>query len=251
MIIQSRYTKIFHSRVLTRQEYGELYDFAVLIRNHKNIVSQYVNDNLLHFLECTKFQFIKDMRMHFKGAIPSSFYWELYTQIFTCYQTKFDSIKRKLTFDATMFKVFEFYKRDTKNHKKGDIKKIIIDKKKTPLSICLTYLARYGNKNTIDYIKSHIGKCDEEKREFYNNILRCCDKFGFERLYKLALSKRKRTIKHYSKNPIEFKSLSFSGRCRKKRIIDYNHRFGSVINSFISLSGLNRKSFVIPVSFNK
>ena len=251
MIIQSKYTKIFHSKVLTRQKYDELYDFSVLIRNHKNLVSQYVNDNLLHFLDCTKFQFVKEMRMHFKGAIPSSFYWELYTQIFTCYQTKFDSIKRKLTFDATMFKGFEFYKRDTKNHKKGDIKKIIIDKKKTPLSICLTYLARYGNKNTIDYIKNHIGKCDEEKREFYNNILRCCDKFGFERLYKLALSKRKRTIKHYSKNPIEFKSLSFSGRCRKKRIIDYNHRFGSVINSFISLSGFSRKSFDIPVVFNK
>lgn len=251
MIIQSKYEKIFQSKDLTRHKYDELYNFAVLIRNHKNIVSRYVNNNLLHFLDYTKFQFLKEMRTHFKNVIPSSFDAQLYTQVFTCYQNKFEAIKHKLTFDVTTFNGFEFYKRDTKNHKKGDLKKVIVDKNKTPLSICLTYLARYGTENTINYINSNISKCNEEKRVFYNNILRCCDKFGFERLYRLALSKRKRIVKHYSEYPIVFKSLSFGGRCRKKRIIDYNHRFGSVINSFISLSGLNRKSFDIPVSFNK
>lgn len=39
MIIHSKYTKIFHSKDLTRQKYDELYDFAVLIQNHKNTVS--------------------------------------------------------------------------------------------------------------------------------------------------------------------------------------------------------------------
>ena len=251
MIIQSKYTKIFHSKDLTRKKYDELHSFAALIRNHKNVVSQYVNENLLQFLDCTKFQFLKEMRTHFKNVIPSSFDVQLYTQVYTCYQNKFEAIKHKLTFDVTTFKKFEFYKRDVKNHKKGELKNVLIDKKKTPLSICLTYLARYGTENTINYIKSHIEDCDDNKREFYKNILRCCDKFGFERLYNLALSKRKRTIKHYSEHPIEFKSLTFGGRCRKSRIIDYNHRFGSVINSFISLSGLSRKSFDIPVSFNK
>ena len=251
MIIQSKYTKIFQSKDLTRQKYDELYDFAILIRNHKNTVSQYVNDNLLYFLDYTKFQFIKDMRMRFKNVISSSFDAELYTQVYTCYQNKFEAIKRKLTFDVYTFNGFDFYKRDTNKHKKGDLKKVIIDKKQTPLSTCLTYLARYGTENTIDYIKNHIGECDEKKREFYNNILRCCDKFGFERLYSLALSKRKRAIKYYSEHPIEFNSLTFRGRSRKNRIIDYNHRFGSVINSFISLSGFGRRSFDIPVSFNK
>ena len=182
MIIQSKYTKIFHSKDLTRLKYGELHDFAVLIQNHKNIVSQYVNDNLLHFLEYNKFQFLKEMRERFKGVIPSSFDAQLYTQVFTCYQNKFESIKQKLTFDVTTFKGFEFYNRGSKNHKKGELKNVLIDKKKTPLSICLTYLARYGNENTINYISSNISKCDEKKREFYNNILRCCNKFGFERL---------------------------------------------------------------------
>ena len=251
MIIQSKYTKIFHSKDLTHQKYDELHDFAVLIQNHKNTVSQYVNDNILHFLEYNKFQFIKVMRERFKEVIPSSFDAQLYTQVFTCYQNKFDAIQRKLVFEIVTFKGFEFYKRDTKEHKKGELKKVVFDKKQTSLSNCLTYLARYGNENTIDYINDNISKCDEKKREFYSNILRCCNKFGFERLYNLALSKRKRIVKHYSEHPIEFKSLTFSGRCRKTRIINYNSKFGSRINSFISLSGIGRKSFDIPVTFNK
>ncbi len=251
MIINSKYTKIFHSKDLTRQKYDELYDFAVLIRNYKNIVSQRVNENLLHYLDCTKFQFLKEMITNFKGSVPSSFYTQLYTQVFTCYENKFKNIQRRLAFKLSTVKGFEYYKRDTKKHKKGDLKQVIIEKKHTPLSNCLTYLARYGNENKIAYIKSNIDKFDDNKREFYNNILRCCEKYGFERLYKLALSKRKRIINKYANIPIEFRSLTFSGRCRKKRIIDYNRRFGSNINSFISLSGLSRKSFDIPVTFNK
>lgn len=251
MIIQSKYTKIFNSKDLTRQKYDELHNFAVLIRSHKNTVSQYVNDNLLYFLAYNKFQFLKEIRELFKGVIPSSFDAQLYTQVFTCYQTKFDAIQHKLVFEVITFKGFEFYKRDTKKHNKGDLKKVILEKKQTPLSICLTYLTRYGNENTLQYINSNISKCEEKKRESYNNILRCCEKYGFERLYNLALSKRKRIVKHYSESPIEFKSLTFSGRCRKTRIIDYNSKFGSKINSFVSLSGIGRKSFDIPVAFNK
>ena len=251
MIILSKYTKIFHSKDLTRQKYDELYNFAVLIQHHKNTISQYVNDNLLHFLEYNKFQFLKEMREHFKDAIPSSFDAQLYTQVFTCYQNKFDAIQKRLKFETAIFKGFEFYKRGTKKHKKGGLKKVIIDKKQTSLSNCLTYIARYGNENTLQFINSNISKCDDKKREFYSNILRCCEKYGFERLYRLAISKRRRIIQHYSEYPIEFKLLTFSGRCRKKRIIDYNHRFGSVINSFVSLSGIGRKSFDIPVTFNK
>ena len=251
MVIQSKYTKIFKSNNITRLKYNELYDFAVLIQNHKNTVSQYVNGNLLHFLEYNKFQFLKAMRAYFKGVIPSSFDAQLYTQIFDCYQNKFDAIQRKLRFKVVTFKGFDFYKRDTKKHNKGDFKKVIKDKKQTTLSNCLTYLARYGNKNTIEYINGQLSNCDNKKREFYRNILRCCEKFGFDRLYNLALSKRQRIIKHYSEHPIEFKSLSFSGRCRKTRIIDYNSKFGSKINSFVSLSGFSRESFDIPVTFNK
>ena len=251
MIIQSKYTKIFKSNDMTRLKYNELYDFAVLIRNHKNIVSEYVNQNLLHFLEYRKFTFLKEMREHFKGYVPSSFDAQLYTQIFDCYQNKFDAIQKRLKFEHITYLGCELYKRTTKKHNKGDFKKVIIEKKQTPLSNCLTYLVRYGNENTIAYINKQLETCNEKKRDFYNNILRCVEKFGFDRLMNLAIQKRNRVISRYADKPIEFKSLSFSGRCRKTKIIDYNSKFGSVINAYISLSGLGRKSFDIPVKFNK
>ena len=251
MIIQSKYTKIFKSNDMTRLKYNELYDFAVLIRNHKNTVSEYVNQNLLHFLEYSKFTFLKEMREYFKGCVPSSFDAQLYTQIFDCYQNKFDAIQKRLRFEHIIYLGCELYKRTTKKHNKGDFKKVIIEKKQTPLSNCLTYLARYGNENTIEYITKQLETCDEKKRDFYNNILRCVEKFSFDRLLNLAIQKRNRVISRYTDKPIEFKSLSFSGRCRKTKIIDYNSKFGSVINAYISLSGLGRKSFDIPVKFNK
>lgn len=252
MIVTSKFTKTFQSSRLTRKKYDELYDFAVVLRNHKNIVSQYVNGNLFHFLDYNKFQFEKEMRERYKGVIPSSFDGKLYTQVLTCYQNKFDAIQRKLIFEVRTFDGFEFYKRNSKKHKKGDFKKIIIKVKQTPLSTCLTYLARYGNEDTINFINNNVSKCDEKKRQFYSNILRCCNKFGFERLYNLAISKRKRIVGYYSSYPIQFKSLAFRGRSRKKTIIDYNNKFGSVVNSFINLSSIGgRKSFMIPVIFSK
>ena len=251
MIIQSKYTKIFKSNDMTRLKYNELYDFAVLIRNHKNLVSEYVNQNLLHFLEYNKFAFLKEMRKQFKGYIPSSFDAQLYTQIFDCYQNKFDAIQKRLKFEQITYLGCELYKRATKKHNKGDFKKTITEKKQTPLSNCLTYLARYGNYNIVEYIIKQLETCDTKKKDFYDNIIRCINKFGFDRLMNLALQKRNRIVSKYAETPIDFKSLTFSGRCRKTKIIDYNSKFGSVINAYISLSGLGRKSFDIPVKFNK
>lgn len=145
MIIQSKYTKVFHSNDITRHKYDELYNFAVLIKNHKNIVSRYVNENLLHYLDYNKFQFSKEMRAKFKGSLPSSFDTQIYTQVFTCYENKFRNIQRRLVFKVSTFKGFEYYKRDTIKHKKGDLKRVLIEKKQTKLSSCLTYLVRYGN----------------------------------------------------------------------------------------------------------
>lgn len=251
MVINSKYSKEFVSNDLTRKKYDELNAFAIILRNHKNDVSKYVCDNLMKYLDYNKFQFLKEMREMFKGKIPSSFDAQAYQQIFDACQNKFDGIQRKLKFEQINFIGFELYKRNTKQNKKGEFKKVVIKKTDTPLSSCLTYLARYGNSNIIEYIESQINSCDEKKKSFYNNIIRLCNKFGFDRLYRLSLSKRERTIGRYAEYPIRFKSLTFSGRCRKTKIIGYNSNYGSMINSFVSLSGINRKSFDIPVKFNK
>ena len=252
MIIDSKYTKIFKSQDLTTQKYNELYDFAVFIRNHKNKVSEHVNQNLLHYLEMSKFSFMKEIRDIFSSELSSSFYNQIYTDIFTAYQNKFEAVQKKLKFENITFQGFEFYKRNTKNKKKGEFKKVKLNKKQTPLSNCLTYLARYGNDNTVKYILKQLQSCDSKKKDYYNNILRCINKFGFDRLMNLATSKRTSVIKHYSRKPIEFKSLTFRGRSRKTKILDYNSNYNSVIKTFISLSGFKgRKSLDIPVKFSK
>ena len=251
MTLDSKYTKVFKSNDLTRQKYDELLGFAHLAREQKNAISMHVNQHLLQYLEYNKFQFLTEMRTMFHGSIPSSFDKQLYTDVFVAYQNKFTAIQHKLKFETVTFQGFDFYKRDSKKHKKGDLKRVVNEHKATLLSTCLTYLARYGNEDTISHITSKLHEVDENKRRFYENILNCCAKFGFERLYSLALQKRSRVIKKYSEHPIEFKSLTFSGRCRKTKIVDYNRHFGSVINAFISLSGFSKKSFDIPVKFSK
>ena len=251
MLTDSKYTKILHSKDLTRLKYNELREFAMSIRNHKNIVSDYVNKNLLKYLDYNMFSFLKEMREAYKGIIPSSFDKQLYEQVFNCYQNKFKALQKKLTFEKITFVGFEYYKRNTKQHKKGDFKKVILTREKTSLSICLSYLARYGNNNIVDYINSQIDSVDDNKKQFYNNILHYINKFGLGRLLSLSLSKRNRIIKQYSDKPIIFNSLTFSGRCRKTDIISYNKNYNSIINSFVSLSGLNRKTFDIPIKFNK
>lgn len=251
MIIQdSTYSKRFQSNTLTAQKYGELYDIALKIRNLKNEVSQYVCEHIEDYVDMNKFTFVTEMRSK-HNVLPSSFDKQVYEDVIVAYANKFEAIKRNLTFESIRYVCCEVYKRDTKNTKKGDFMKTKLERKETRLSITLTYLARYGNENTVEWIKAQLENDNETKRKFHQTILDVIEKFGFERLYKLALSKREQTFAYYASKPIEFKSLTFRGRSRKQQIVAYNKTYGSVINAFVSLSGFERKSFDIPVKFNK
>lgn len=251
MTIDSKYTKVFVSDDLTRLKYNELRDHAVNIRGLKNKVSEFISRNLLRYLDYSNLTFMKEMRVEFKNQVGSSFDAQLYTQVLTCYHNKFDAIRKGLSFEKVTYSRCEQYKRDTKNHRKGDFKRVVNEHKSTRLSICLSYLARYGNENTVEYIQSQVATCDEKKREYYQSILDCIGKFGFDRLMALAMQKRTHAIAKYSVHPIEFKSLTFSGRSRKKKILDWNKNYNSDIKAFVSLSGFSRKSMDIPVRFAK
>ena len=258
MIVNSKYAKIFNSDMLTRSKYDELYAVAVNLRDFKNEVSKLVNSDLLHYLDYSALSFVTKMRKAFTDRISSCFDKQVYTQVFTNYQNKFEAILRKIQFQKITFKGFELYKRNSKDHRKGDLKNILFDREQTDLTVCLSYLARYGNKNTLEYLQrkvnelnNSIDKKEIKQKQFYQNIIGKCAKFGFDRLLRLAFSHRNRTIKHYSEYPIEYKSLTFSGRSRKKFIVDYNSNYNSEINAFVSLSGFSKKSFDIPVKYSK
>ena len=73
MLTASKYTKVFTSDELTRQKYGELYDLAVSIREHKNIISKEVCLDILHYLDASSLNFVTEMRSKYKGVINSNF----------------------------------------------------------------------------------------------------------------------------------------------------------------------------------
>ena len=253
MITKSKFTKSFISDKLSITKYSDIHDHATLLNNHKNLVSNEVGNNLAFYMEMNKYSFLKYMRNKYSEVINSNFDCNLYVDVFTAYQNKFENIQRSITFENIEYKGIEFYKRTTKFHKKGDFNKVIIKKTKTKLSITLTYLSRYGNTNTLNYINEQLKKeTKTDKINFYQTILYHIDKFGLDRLLELALNRRERVLKHYSE-PINFKSLTFRGRSRKTgNIISYNENYNSVIGSFINLSWLTRGSTLsIPVKYSK
>ena len=256
MIIESKYTKSFISDMLSDSKYKELHNFAVLLNNHKNSVSKEICDNLSFYMEMNMFDFLKYMRNKYKGIINSNFDKQLYQDVFISYENKFNSIQKNIVFEKVNFKGFEFYKRDTKAKNKGDFKKVVVKKEKTNLSSALTYLARYGNENTFEYITNQLRKTGLtiDKNNYYQNILNYINKFGFNRLFSLSLQRRNRIIEKYSEHPIEFTKLTFRGRSRlqKQDIISYNENYNSKINAFINISWLGRgNKLAIPVKYSR
>ena len=251
MTVDSKYTKVFTSDSLTDLKYNELHAYAVYLREWRNRVSKEVNDNLLKYMEMSPLNFVTHMRSLHDGELNSNFDKHLYRLVIDCYRNKFDNVKHKMEFSIREFKGFEHFKRDCKNGRKGQLKNINYRERKTPLSNCLTYLVRYGFDGTAEYIRTQIagGSVDEKKRNYYQNILRCIEKFGFERLMRLALQRRCRVMRRYFAEPIEFKSLTFGGRSRKRLILGENGNRGSVIKAFVNLSWGTRKTMAIPVKY--
>lgn len=251
MTIDSKYTKVFTSDSLTDMKYNELLAYAVCLREWRNTISREVNDNLLKYVGMSPLNFVTYMRSLHNEKLNSNFDKHLYRLVIDCYRNKFDVVKHRMEFSVREFKGFEHFKRDCKNGRKGQLKRINYKEKKTPLSNCLTYLVRYGFDGTVEHINSKMedSSVDEKKRTYYQNILRCIEKFGFDRLMVLALQRRNQVIRKYFAEPIEFKSLTFSGRSRKKFILGENKNRDSIIRAFINLSWETRKTMVIPVKY--
>lgn len=255
MKIQSRYSKSFYSDRLSDTKYQEIYSFAVYLNKIKNEISQEVNSNLLFYLDMSKFDFQKYLLPKIKDKVVSHFTKQLLDDIYTAYQNKFEGINRRIKFEKMYDFQINLYKRKTKEHDKGDFKGISKKTKSTELTITLTYLARYGNENTLsNLLEKFVKETDKNKEEFYATILDHIYKYGLSRLLKLAFSRRERVIKRYSEYPINFTSLTFRGRSRlTSDIVSYNDNFNSCIKAFVNISWSisDRKKLTIPVKYSK
>lgn len=257
----SRYSRSFYSDGLTDRKYQEIYTLAVSIRDAKNKISEIVNQDLFKYLEMSKHTFQQALCDIVKEQkISNHFIWQLLDDVYVAYQNKFNNIKRRLKFQHISDYHFNYYKSSgrTKNGREyhsGNFKSITIKHDETPLSITLTYLARYGYFGIVDYLlEKFVNETNQEKEKFYATILDTIQKFEFTRLFAIAMSKRNRIIKRYSQKSIEFKSLSFRGRSRlSEDIVSMNENMKSVINSFANISWYlkDRKKMTIPMKYSK
>ena len=261
MKVDSRYSRSFYSNGLTDRKYQEIHALALSIRDVKNKISGIVNQDLFKYLEMSKHTFQQALcNIAKEKKISNHFIWQLLDDVYVAYQNKFGNIKRMLKFQHIKEYSFTYYKRNGKTksgriYKAGDFKGISIKHDDTPLSITLTYLARYGHFGIVDYLlEKFVQETNQEKEKFYADVLDTIYKFGFTKLFALAMSKRNRIIKHYSERPIEFKSLNFRGRSRLRNdIVSMNENKKSTINSFANISWYTntRKTMIIPMKYSK
>lgn len=156
MKIQSRYSKSFYSDRLSDTKYQEIYSFAVYLNKIKNEISKEVNSNLLFYLDMSKFDFQKHLLPKIKDKVVSHFTNQLLDDIYIAYQNKFEGINRRIKFEKIYDFQINLYKKKTKNHNKDDFKGISKKTKITELSATLTYLARYGNENTLSNLLENL-----------------------------------------------------------------------------------------------
>ena len=257
----SRYSRSFYSDGLTDKKYQEIHALAMSIRDTKNKISEIVHQDLFKYLEMSKHIFQQALCDIVKEQkISNHFIWQLLDDVYTAYQTKFKNIKHRMKFQHICDYHFNYYKRSGKTksgriYNAGDFKSITIKHDETPLSMTLTYLTRYGYFGIVDFLlEKFIQETNQEKEKFYATILDTIYKFGFTRLFALVMSKRTRIIERYSKNPIEFKSLSFRGRSRlSENIVSLNENRKSSIHSFANISWYlkDRKKMTIPMKYSK
>ena len=258
---QNRYSRSFYSDGLTDKKYQEIHALAVSIRDAKNKISGIVNQNLFKYLEMSKHTFQQALcKIVKEQKISNHFIWQLLDDVYVSYQNKFNNIKRRLKFQHICDYHFNYYKRNGKTksgriYNSGDFKSITIKHNETPLSMTLTYLARYGYFGIVDYLlEKFVNETNQEKEKFYATILDTIYEFGFTRLFALAISNRTRIIEKYSERPIEFQSLSFRGRSRlTEDIVSINENRKSIVNSFANISWYlkNRKKMIIPMKYSK
>lgn len=253
MKISSEYSMSFYSDRLTERKHSLLQKQAESLRDVRNELALLVNSDLMKYLSMSKIDFQKAMLPLIKDRVHSNFTKQVCDDVFNHYQNRFSAIQKRMMFEKVKSLEMTFYKRNTKKNKKGDQKGIIRKTESTPLTKVMSYLARYGNDDTVHYLENALfSEENESKRKFYAQALDYINRFGFDRLMKLSLAKRIEVLSRYEE-PIKFVSLSFRGRSRLSTdIVSFNRNFGSVIKAFVCFSWTEtRSSIKIPVLYSK
>lgn len=259
---ESQFSASFYPMFLSDTKRAEIIHRAEEIRSVRSDISEVFFSDMLGFQDMTKFEAFNFFNPTFTNRLSSHYLKKAIEDVWKAYQLRFDAIRKKIEFEHVTELIPSFYKRRTKEHQVGDLKSIERRTKKTELTKVLTWLARYGNDDTVYWLESKIPSVDESKQKFYRAILRCISKFGFDRLMRLALSRREAVFAEYiSRGKITFDSLTFSGRSRIKRpIVDARRNDIGKFDYYIEISwdwfddgyrGSSKNTMCIPFKYSK
>ncbi|WQJ53521.1 MAG: transposase [Wendovervirus sonii] len=254
MTIDQNITKTFCSHDLTDFKYQSIHDFASVILSFKNKISEDFNLNVLTYLtDFSANSFVTYCRSRFPKEISANFDHQLYEGIYNDYSKKFEQVRHNLEFHYLKFKKWNLKTCRYKGQKYQYAESVKYSKNSNDLTKVLNFIVKYGSEDMLIWCKDRLSNASNEKqRKFYENFFRIIEKFEFERLYSLAMQRRERILKNFE-IPIQYKSLSFRGRCNKKDFIGYNKNKKSVIGGFIALSipeNGKMKSISIPVKLS-
>jgi transposase len=249
MKVNSTYSYSFYDDNLNDTKYNHILKKCVLINKFKNELSVKFNSNPVYYSEKSSFSIVTEENTKIEGLVGREIQSTI-TDVFTTYKNKFKVFTQRCSCKIQKDISASFY---TKGKKKGEVKEFKINLKSTPLTKTCSFLTRYYNSTTVQYLISEINKNEKEqdKIEFYKEILFYINKFG-ERLIKLALSRRNTIIQKLFKFPIQFTKLSYRA-INNGKIINKNKNKHSVLEQFISLSGFGPKNskLHIPIKYSK
>ena len=259
---ESQFSAAFYPMFLSDTKRAEIIHRAEEIRAVRNDISEVFFSDMLSFQDMSKFEAFNFFNPTFNTRLSSHYLKKAIEDVWRAYQLRFDAIRKKIEFVKIDELVPSFYNINVKGHKKGDLKSIEVHTKKTELTKVLTWLARYGKDESVYWLESVIHTVQESKQKFYRTILDKIRKFGFDRLMRLALSRRTSVFSEYEKRgKITFESLTFSGRSRIKRpIVDARRNENGKFDYFIEISwdwfnqgyrGDSKNTLCIPFKYNK
>ena len=239
-IIDSKYTKSFISNDIDLVKYNKIKNIATDLLMYKNDVSKIVHDNLLFYMNMSKFDFITHFTNYYKSIninINSQFEQELFIDVYTMYRNRQDVILNNVKFKRP--KRTESYKSEN-NYS-------------TSFLSAVNYMVKMidENKSLEDNLTFLTYKISNFKKptDVQTTVIHYFNKFGF-RLVK-QLYNRKLYCINKRNHLIKFSNLTFRGHSQRKVFINYNKHFGSKINAFATIVLSRGEQIDIPIKFNK
>ena len=242
-----------------------------------NKISSYIIDNFFEFIDPLTLKivprgiFITKIRNAFPKILSNTFDGETYKRIYTGYKNKVEAIKRKLVVKEKVIRDILYYKRKTVVKERdcnsnlvevtkipGDIREVRYKYIETPKTKALTYLAKYGNAGTYEFIKKQLLREDvsKSKKDMYESHIEMFEKYGFQTLLEEAISHRNKVFDKYL-TPCLFESPTFFVDSRITETFIYNKKKGSKVKAFMKIAlpyvddkEIEHSNMLIPLKIN-